>query len=260
MNLITKRKPIVFIRFIILLFYSSLNAQINEIITISEDLEIKQISDNVYIHISYFDLRIAPHFPANGVVYADSGKVLVIDTPWRIKESQLLINWIKESLNAEIVGIVPTHHHRDCMGGLEAFHQAGVRSYAAQLTAKLAEKKKLTVPQITFQDSLRIKLNEKDVICHFFGGGHSLDNIIVWFPEEKLLFGGCAVKALNWRGLGNLTDADVYQWPNTLKKVISIYPGANIVIPGHGDFGDMELIHHTLQLLKNHKKGKENVE
>jgi metallo-beta-lactamase class B len=50
-------------------------------------------------------------------------------------------------------------------------------------------------------------------------------------------------------GLGNVADADVKAWPKTLKRVLDNYPNAKIIIPGHGQFGDLSLIKHTLELL-----------
>jgi len=43
-------------------------------IKISDDLELLKISENSYIHISYFDLENSPHFPANGFIYVNDGK------------------------------------------------------------------------------------------------------------------------------------------------------------------------------------------
>lgn len=82
------------------------------------------------------------------------------------------------------------------------------------------------------------------------GEGHSPDNIVVWLPEYKVLFGGCLVKELDSKGLGNTTDANLEQWPISINKVLEKYPDAEVVIPGHGNWGGIELIEHTLELLK----------
>jgi glyoxylase-like metal-dependent hydrolase (beta-lactamase superfamily II) len=74
---------------------------------------------------------------------------------------------------------------------------------------------------------------------------------VVWIPQEKILFGGCMLKALAWNGLGFTGDADVEEWPNTLNRLLEDFSGAEIVIPGHGDYSDLSLVYHTLELLKN---------
>ena len=52
------------------------------------------------------------------------------------------------------------------------------------------------------------------------------------------------------KGLGSTTDANIEQWPVSAKKVLEKYPDADVVIPGHGKWGGIELLEHTLGLLK----------
>jgi len=91
-------------------------------------------------------------------------------------------------------------------------------------------------------------LNDIEIDCYYFGGGHTTDNIVVWIPSEKILFAGCMVKEMSSKTLGNLADADVNEWPSTIDKVIDKFPSAKIVIPGHGKFGGKELLIHMQEL------------
>jgi hypothetical protein len=43
----------------------------------------------------------------------------------------------------------------------------------------------------------------------------------------------------------------VESWPKTLQKVKEAYPGARIVVPGHGRPGGLDLIDHTIELCNN---------
>lgn len=52
----------------------------------------------------------------------------------------------------------------------------------------------------SFRDSITIDFNGIPVVCKFFGGGHSFDNITVWLPSDKVLFGGCLVKSISANG------------------------------------------------------------
>lgn len=219
-------------------------------IKISDDLELLRISENSYIHISYHDLENAPHFPANGLIYINNGKAFIIDTPWTNELTKILINWLKDSLEVAIEGVIVTHWHIDCMGGLTEVHNAGIKSYSHKLTREIAQSKKLPVPKIEFQDSLILNLDEQKIICKYLGAGHTIDNIVVWIPTEKILFGGCMLKALRWKGLGFTGDADLNEWPKTLKKLMKEFPESRIVIPGHGEYGDLSLVHHTIRLLE----------
>jgi metallo-beta-lactamase class B len=118
------------------------------------------------------------------------------------------------------------------------------------MTVDLAKEHGMPVPQNGFTDSLHLSFQGEEVYCYYPGGGHSTDNIVVWIPSEKILFGGCMVKDIHSRGLGNLSDAKVEEWPGTIQKVTEKFPEANIVIPGHGKIGGKEILQHTKELLK----------
>jgi metallo-beta-lactamase class B len=73
---------------------------------------------------------------------------------------------------------------------------------------------------------------------------------VAWIPEKKILFGGCMVKSMRANNLGNITDADLEEWPKTVKRVKEKYSKANVVVPGHGRVGGIELIDHTISLFR----------
>ena len=118
------------------------------------------------------------------------------------------------------------------------------------MTIDLAEANGKPVPRHGFTDSLRLVLGGETVECHYLGGGHTADNIVVWIPSEKILFAGCMVKDVHSKGLGNLSDANLEEWLPTVQKVTARFPDACIVIPGHGQIGGKEILVHTSKLLK----------
>jgi metallo-beta-lactamase class B len=61
------------------------------------------------------------------------------------------------------------------------------------------------------------------------------------------------IKSINSKGLGNLSDAVVNDWDMTVEKVMKDYPEIQTVIPGHGDFGGIELLTHTIELVDKEK-------
>lgn len=76
----------------------------------------------------------------------------------------------------------------------------------------------------------------------------SVDPIVIWIPSERILFAGCMVKCLDSDNLGNTADGDLIAYPGTMRDLMGKFPEAAIVIPGHGPFGGLELIQHTINL------------
>lgn len=225
-------------------------AQTYEKFTVSPDIEVIKLSDNAYIHVSEQEMGNWGRVSSNGLIVVNQGKAFLLDTPANNEQTETLVNWMTDSLHLQLVGFIPNHWHDDCLGGLDYLQQKGVKSYANQMTIEIAKEKGLPVPEVGFRDSLSLQLGNLTLECAYLGGGHSSDNIIVWIPQEKILFAGCMLKDTTWTILGNLSDAVIEEWPETIDKVLDRYSTAEIVIPGHGQFGGMEIVRHMKELLK----------
>lgn len=217
-------------------------------IAVSNDIEIIRISAHSYVHITYSEMQPFKRMASNGFIFVNKGKAFLFDSPANDSLTKNLVTWIQDSLKTQLVGFVPNHWHVDCMGGLNYLQSIGIESYANELTREIAKEKNLPVPDHSFKDSLLLDLEGEKILCKFYGAAHSLDNIVIWIPSEKVLFGGCMVKCIPATNLGNTADGDLNQYPVTIKKVLYDYPDAKIVIPGHGPFGGIELLKHTLDL------------
>jgi len=223
----------------------------NKTIPISDNLQLIQVSENAFIHVSYANTTNYGRVAANGLIFITGKQAFLFDSPWTDQQTEELVTWIRNNLNTEIVGFVPNHWHEDCMGGLEYLHKQGIRSYANQLTIDIANTEGLPVPKQGFSDSLELRLGEKVIDCYYLGAAHSTDNIVIWIPSEQILFPGCMVKDIRSENLGNTADGDLTAYPKTLAKLIKKFPSAKIVIPGHGNYGGLELIKHTQELTNN---------
>ena len=69
----------------------------SQIIKISNDLELKRIHENLFIHVSYEDLESYKHVPANGLIIINNNKAIIVDTPWNDEEAGDLINWLMKT-------------------------------------------------------------------------------------------------------------------------------------------------------------------
>ena len=217
----------------------------------SEGLIITQISDNAFVHTSFLHTNDFGNVPCNGMIVRDSNEVVVFDTPTNNKSADDLINVIREKLHCKINAIVPTHFHDDCLGGLASFHKVEIPSFGNVSTIELAKIKNFVVPQNGFIDSLKLRLGNTFAVVTYFGEGHTKDNVVGYFPNENILFGGCLVKELQ-ATKGYLGDANVGEWSSTVEKVKQQYPNVKIVIPGHGEIGDIDLLDYTIKLFKTY--------
>jgi metallo-beta-lactamase class B len=231
------------------LFFSCKSAEVVDKSYTSNNIIIKKVKDHVYQHTTFLETEDFGKVPCNGMIVFDGKEAIIFDTPVDDATSMELISWVKDSLDCKVKAIIPTHFHFDCLGGLGAFHEQGIPSYALNRTIVTAKSKNYPTPKNGFDNLLKLKVGSKEVIAEFNGEGHTRDNIIGYFPSEKIMFGGCLVKELN-AGKGNLEDANVSDWSETVTKLKEKYPDTEVIIPGHGKTGDKTLLDYTAQLFE----------
>ena len=215
----------------------------------SDNLIIIQVSENAFVHTSYLQTNDFGNVPCNGMIVRNSNEAIVFDTPTNDTSANELIKFIKEKLHCKVNAIVPTHFHSDCLGGLAAFHIQNIPSFANFSTIELTKLNNIVNPQNGFKDELKLKLGKTFAMVKYFGQGHTLDNVVGYFPSENILFGGCLIKEIE-ATKGYLGDANVGDWSNTVLKIKKQYPNLKIVIPGHGAIGGSELLDYTIQLFQ----------
>lgn len=234
--------------FLIFPLFTSTAGSAQEIMRISPDLELVKITEHIYVHVSYSILPGYGRISANGMIFINEDRAFLFDTPWNDSLTCHLISYLREDLKLQIEGFIPNHWHDDCMGGLNYLKSQKIRTYANQKTIDIARSKGLTVPDQGFNDSLIINHGEKSICCYYPGAAHSMDNIVIWIPSEKVLFPGCMCKSSDSENLGNVTDGDIFEYPKTIDKVINKFKSLNIIVPGHGSIGGPELLTHTRSL------------
>ncbi|MCY1554896.1 Metallo-beta-lactamase type 2 [compost metagenome] len=113
----------------------------------------------------------------------------------------------------------------------------------------MAKENNFVIPKNSFTDSLTLKVGNEKIVAKYFGEGHTKDNVVGYFPSENILFGGCLIKELN-ASKGYLGDSNVADWSSTVEKLKKEYPNVKIVVPGHGELGNKELLDYTINLFK----------
>jgi len=212
-------------------------------------VQVQKVAPQVYVHTSY-NVYKGDTISSNCLIVSTSEGVLLIDTAWGEAQTEQLVQWVEANLKQPIRTCLITHAHDDRMGGIRVLQQRGVQVLSSPLTAVRALQQQLSVPTPALPEDTLITLGKQQVQAYFPGAGHSPDNMVVWLPKQKVLFGGCLVKDATAKSLGNIADADMANWKNTIGNLQAKFPKARVVVPGHGPWGDGQALTHTLELLQ----------
>lgn len=204
---------------------------------------IVKLTENAYLIQSSYSCN--GHLDCNHLLVVDSKDIVLVNTHAKDSLTTIMLNYILAKFNRPVTKIIVSHFHDDSSGGLTATANRGITSYSTDKTKDLVIPFGKTI-DIAFTDSMTIELQSFQLQLFYFGPGHTVDNMVVWFPKDKILFGGCLLKSIETKNKGNIADADLVKWPGTVKKVKYRFPDAEVVIPGHMAIGDASIFDHTI--------------
>ena len=202
-----------------------------ERVDLGNGLRVERLRTGFWVHVSQDALAV----PANGLIARTREGLLLIDTTWSDAHAERLVDWAEENLADRVVKAIVTHSHADRTGGIGALRRRGIPVVALDLAARA------------------VHADASGYEAFYPGPGHAADNLVVWFPRQRILFGGCLVKAEAAEDLGNVADADLGSWPKAVEAVRERYPSAAIVVPGHGPVGGPGALERTLELRRRRK-------
>jgi metallo-beta-lactamase class B len=212
-------------------------------------LDITHLEGNFYVFTTYKDLGGNP-FPSNGLYCVTAEGVLLLDTPWDSTQFGPLLDSIALRHGKTVRMCISTHSHDDRTAGLEYFREKKIATYSSALTRRLCLENGEKLAESVFLQDTIFRLGGVELQTYYPGPGHAPDNIVVWFPAARILYGGCLVKSKDAKGLGNLADADKAHWPKAIQAVQAKFPKPRWIIPGHGKWSSRASLKHTLYLLK----------
>ncbi len=93
----------------------------------------------------------------------------------------------------------------------------------------------IVAPTLTVDDRLTLTEGNCQIELHFMGRGHTDGDLILYLPEDKIVFAG---DLFFNRALPNPQDASLLEWGNTLDKLLEM--NADTFLPGHGPLGNRE--------------------
>lgn len=217
---------------------------------LSADLSVRELAPGVWLHRSWGRDSTGERAPANGLVVRDARGVVIVDTPWGNAPTAALLDWIARELKEPVLGVVVTHAHDDRIGGARVVRERGIPLLASPRTVEVAAGRRLEYLPMALAG-----LDEDEAVLvgplevYYPGPAHTPDNVVVWLPEQRVLFAGCIARAADSSSLGFSGDANLARWPEALRRVKQRYADATLVIPGHGAPGGETLLDRTRVLL-----------
>ncbi len=215
-------------------------------------LTISHITGDFYIYTTYKLLDGKP-FPSNSAYVLTNKGAVMFDTPWDTTQFQPLLDSIQHRHNKNVVLCIATHYHNDRTAGLDFLKQKGIRTFSSKLTLDLCKEHHENQAEYYFTHDTTFTIGDRTFQTYYPGEGHTKDNIVLWFADENILYGGCLIKSTESNDLGNIADANLAEWPATIQNVIRRFTKPKYAIPGHFGWADNNGLEHTLQLLQKKK-------
>lgn len=221
-------------------------------------ITLTHLRGNVYVYQEDYPLS-----DENGAVYVGKDVVTIVGATWTPDSARLLAREVGRVTQKPIREVIDTNYNLDRAGGNPYFQSIGAKIVSTNLTRELLEREwinmignarkqfpeypdsSLVVPDTTYAGDFELQGGRVRGI--YLGPSHAPDDIFVYFPEERVLYGGCVLK----EQLGNLALADLEEYPKTLKRLQKLNLGYTTIIAGHwSPIHGPELVDQYLRLLE----------
>lgn len=216
-------------------------------------LKISPLTGDFYIYTTYSTYE-GNRIPANGMYLVSKDGVVLFDTPWDTTQFQALLDTIKLKHHKDVTMCIATHWHGDRTAGLEYYRQQGIKTYTTSLTDEWSKKNGHKRAEYLLENDTVFNIGGYSFETYYPGQGHTADNIVIWFEQEKILYGGCLIKGADAKNLGYLGDANISAYETTLRKVQKKCRKPKFIIVSHSDWDNLNSLKHSIRLAKKLKK------
>ena len=199
---------------------------------------VQELADGVY---SYEQLRSAGEekFTTVSLFVVTSAGVLVADGQGNPEETKRLVDAIGEITDQPITHVVICSDHGDHTGGNAAFpegaaffahptSQAALQASASRPN-RGADAPPVILPTELVEDKKVLQLGDKEIHIQFLGRAHTGGDLVVYLPEEKILFMSEAY--LN-RTFPAMRSAYPSEWVAMIEQAQAM--DVDVYVPGHG--------------------------
>ena len=197
---------------------------------------------------------------SNAGLIAGKDEALLIDTLFDLPLTRKMLDAIASRVGKPIRRVVNTHHNGDHFWGNQLVSDAEIiahrmfRSEMMKMTPEVSQAVKtapadtptvallqealapfdfsgieLTPPTLVFDKHLTLYIDDREVDLIHVGPAHTSTDVIVFFPEEKVLYAGDIIFRLctpiGWEGT-------FHHWTLALDRIVEL--GPTMIVPGHG--------------------------
>ena len=179
-----------------------------------------------------------------GVVTGSSGECLMVDTTSTEARNRALLATVERISPQAPRALVNTHHHGDhTFGNWLLPEQTPIIGHVTcredVIAAGLVASRVLTgpdyghqevrPPDVTFTGGMTLHLGDRRVDLVHVGPAHTRSDVIVWLPDERVLFAGDLAFA---GGQPFLAEGSLAGYPMALARIRALQP--EVLVPGHG--------------------------
>lgn len=212
---------------------------------------VQLLADGVY---SYEQLRSAgdEKFTTVSLFVVTSAGVLVADGQGNPEETQRLVDAIADITEQPITHVVICSDHGDHTGGNVSFPEGA--AFLAHPTSRAnleasanrpnrrADAPPVVMPTELVEDKKVLRLGDKEIHVLFLGRAHTGGDLVVYLPNEKILFMSEAY--LN-RIFPAMRSAHPSDWVAMIEKAQAL--DIDIYVPGHGFVESPEILKEELE-------------
>ena len=227
----------------------SISVSISGVITLiaQPKLEIARLTGDFYV-FKTFNYYKGNRISANGMYVITREGAVIFDSPWDTTQFKPLLDSIRIKHQVNAVMCMATHFHEDRSGGLEYYKQQGLKTYTTRLTDEYSKKRGMKRAEFLLETDTTFSIGQYSFRIIYPGPGHTPDNTVVWFSQEKILYAGCLIKSTEDSNLGNLGDANVMAYSSTIRNLQSMCNDPRYIIPGHNGWLNNNSLKHTLKM------------
>lgn len=191
------------------------------------ELSLIEVRENIYV---IHNVAV----PGNVTALVTDEGVLLVDNKYAI-DYENVIDQLEMVTDEPIVYVINSHYHGDHSGGNALMQKRGARVVASEnARTKMIEGDQPGLPDLTLDQHMRIHIGGVPVDIYYFGRGHTDGDVVVHFPEQRVLAAGDLFT--NGPGLPQLVDypggGSMRAWTGTLSKALML--DFQTVVPGHG--------------------------